>query len=151
MNEIVTGLWAQTRLSVWPERYWLVSMTPGTLDRLLGVIAASSPHFAALVMERDEVSLTVCDEVWQAWKEQFAHKEVAGPFKIITFALDIDLGVCGYLLPAAARLAEAGISILAQCAYLKDHLAIKEEDTARAVRVLDKLIAECRRDMENEP
>jgi hypothetical protein len=94
-------------------------------------------------MERDEVSLTVCDEVWREWKEQLRNHKIAGPYKILTLALNIDLGVCGYLLPAAARLAEASISILPQCAYLKDHLAIKEEDAARAAQILDELITEC--------
>lgn len=150
MDKTVTNLWAQTRLDLWPERYWLASVAPDRLGDSLAAITASASHFAAIVMERDEVSITVCDEVWQIWKERLEYSEVAGPYKVITFALNIDLGVCGYLLPAAARLAEAGISIMPQCAYLKDHLAIKEEDAARAVQILNKLIAECRSGMKNK-
>lgn len=143
MDETVTNLWAQTRLSIWPEQYWLVSVAPAMLSDALAVIAASPPYFAALVMECDEVSLTICDAVWQDWREQLQGYQAAGPYKIMTLALNIDLGVCGYLLPAAERLAEASISIMPQCAYLKDHLAIKQEDAARAVHILDELITEC--------
>lgn len=143
MDETVTNLWAQTRLNIWPEQYWLVSIAPARLSDALAVIAASPPYFAAIVMERDEVSLTVCDAVWQDWKEQLQGYQAAGPYTIITLALNIDLGVCGYLLPAAERLAEAGISIMPQCAYLKDHLAIKEEDAAQAAQILNKLITKC--------
>jgi hypothetical protein len=144
MDKTVTNLWAETHLSVWPERYWLISVAPASLSDAAAIIAASSPHFATIIMEHDEVSLTVCDEVWQERKERLPGHKIAGPYTIITFALNVDLGVCGYLLPAAERLAEAGISIMPQCAYLKDHLAIKEENAAQAVHILDKLIAECR-------
>jgi hypothetical protein len=52
--------------------------------------------------------------------------------------------VCGYFAPAAARLAEAGISIVPQCAYLKDHVLIQDEKISHAIEILEGLIAECK-------
>jgi hypothetical protein len=143
VNEQSTKLWAQTRVRVWPERYWLVSLSQAGLTNAVTAITASLARFAAIVLEHDEISLTVCDEVWQKFAGQVEYNGAAGPYRVITFILNVDLGTSGYLLPAATRLAEAGISILPQCAYLKDHLVIKEEDTAQAVEIIKRLIAEC--------
>ena len=69
---------------------------------------------------------------------------MASPYRAITFDVNIDLGVVGYLAPAAARLAAAGVSIVPQCAYLKDHLLVREADLETARAVLEAFIAECR-------
>jgi hypothetical protein len=100
--------------------------------------------FAALVLERDEVSLTVEEEAWRAASLRAQARAEAGPYRAITLDVDIDLGVVGYLAPAAARLAEAGVSIVPQCAYRKDHLLVREGELAEAVRVLEDFIAACR-------
>jgi len=51
--------------------------------------------------------------------------------------------VVGYLAPAAARLATAGIPIIPQCAFRTDHLLVRESDLDAAVRILGDLIAAC--------
>lgn len=145
----VQRLWAQTQLHVWAEDYWLLSLPHANVSYAASLAAASvsgleTPAFAALVIERDEVSLTVADAVWQTLRNRFPNAPNAGPYSVITFALNLDLSVCGYLAPAAVRLADAGISIVPQCAYLKDHLLVKKEDTERAVLILETWIRECR-------
>ena len=50
--------------------------------------------------------------------------------------LALALDVVGYLAPAAARLAQAGISMVPQCAFQKDHLLVPASRAADAVRVL---------------
>lgn len=144
MKSDAQALWAQTRLLLWPDNYRLVSLPREQLQNAAAAISASGQHFAVLVLERDEVSLTVCEHVWQRVAAQLPSRSVAGPYRVITFDINLDLAVTGYLLHAAARLAEAGISIVPQCAYLKDHLLIKAEEAERAMDVLNQLIAECR-------
>lgn len=46
--------------------------------------------------------------------------------------------------PAVERLAAAGIPIVPQCAFLKDHLLVHERDLVAAVAVFESLIAESR-------
>lgn len=144
MNNEAQALWAQTRLQLWPENYRLLSLPREQLRSATAAVARSSHHFAALVLERDEVSLTLCEQVWQSVAAQLQCRSVAGPYRVITFDLNLDLAVTGYLALAAARLAEAKIAIVPQCAYLKDHLLIKTEEAARAEEVLNRLIADCR-------
>ena len=73
----------------------------------------------------------------------WVYTAVAGPYRVLTFTPALDLTICGYLAPAATLLAGAGISIIPQCAYQKDHLLLRAEDTACAVDILQDLIASC--------
>ena len=100
--------------------------------------------FSCLVLERDEVSLTVAVELWAASPLRPSARQDAGPFRVITFDLDLDLAVTGYLAPAAEALAAAGVPIVPQCAFLKDHLLVPAEHLETAVRALAQVISRAR-------
>ncbi len=108
------------------------------------LIGSRADGFAALVVERDEVSVTVAESAWTG-SALAPGARVSGPFRAITLDIDVDLDVCGYLAPAATLLGEAGVSIVPQCAFLKDHLLVHEEKLEIAVGVLDDWIRSCRR------
>jgi len=125
----------------------LVSLPPDAPAEAIGeaaALAAKGP-FSALVVAPGEISLTVPVAAWRASSLLAMSKGESGPLTAIALDLAIDLDVTGYLAPAAARLAAAGIPIVPQCAYLKDYLLVREADRDRAVEVLEALIAECRR------
>ena len=143
VDPMARAVWARTRLQVWPERYVLASLPPNALAEAASVIGSAS-GFVALVSERDEVSVTLTEEAWKASALRVRASAEAGPYRAITFDVNIDLTVLGYLAPAAARLARARVSIVPQCAFLKDHLLVREADLKTAVGVLEGLIEECR-------
>ncbi len=134
------ALWARTRVRVWPGCYRLVSLPPGALAEAAALVGRAPGGFAALVLERDEVSLTLPAELWDASDLRPRARAEAGPYRALTFDLDLDLHVTGYLAPAAALLAEAGVSIVPQCAFLKDHLLVREADLERALETLAGLV-----------
>lgn len=144
MNDRAGQFWAKTTLHVWPERYWLASLPSALLADAAGLVAQSSGTFAALVLERDEVSLTLEQGVWEASGLRARAREQQGPCRAITLDVNVDLDISGYLAPAAARLAEAGISIVPQCAYLKDHILVHEKHLDKAVRLLEEFMRSCR-------
>ncbi|MGH7491822.1 MAG: ACT domain-containing protein [bacterium] len=139
MHEKILRLWAQTKLYVWPEAYYLISLPLEQWEPAL-FAAAHAECFSALIRERDEISVTLSAAAWHAISQKLSPRTMAGPYRVITFDLDLDLSVCGYFAPAAERLAEAGVSIVPQCAYLKDHVLIQSENIEQAVEVLQKLI-----------
>lgn len=143
MNASVRSLWARTTIRLWPERYVLVSLPPDSLARALACVASTAATFSAVVVERDEVSLTVEETAWNAHAETVRHHVVDGPYRAITLQVDVDPGVSGYFAPAAERLADAGIAIVPQCAYLKDHLLTRAADAERAVEIMERLAREC--------
>jgi len=138
----VLALWARTRIHVWPETYLLVSLPLAELPAAAALAAGQGP-FGALVVERDEVSVTVREDLWRASPLRASARAESAPLRALSLDLDIDLSVCGYLAPAAERLAQAGVSIVPQCAFLKDHLLVHQDQLAAAQRVLEDLVREC--------
>jgi hypothetical protein len=145
MNATVRALWAKTRIALWPGDYLLVSLPHEALKQAALLAAAGADQFAALVVEKEGVSLTLPREAWTEASQKFHALAAAGPYRVVTLDLEIDLSVSGYLLPAAERLAQAGIAIVAQCAFRKDHLLIRSEDAEAAVSILTRFSAECAR------
>jgi hypothetical protein len=141
VNARVREAWAATKVHVWPGRYRLVSLPVERLAEAAAVLAEGT-GYGALVVERDEVSLTLDERRWARHPLRPAARSEAGPYRAVTLDVNLDLGLTGFLAPAAARLAQAGVPILPQCGFLKDHLLVREEDLARAVAVLEDLVSE---------
>lgn len=145
MNQTVRALWAKTRILVWPGDYLLVSLPHAALRTAALLAAAGADQFVALVVEKDEVSLTLRRDAWSSASPKVHALAVAGPYRVVTLDLEIDLNVSGYLLPAAERLAQAQIAIVAQCTFRKDHLLIRSEHAETAISILTRFSAECAR------
>lgn len=144
MDVEVRRLWARTRLFVWAEPAVLVSLPVAGLEAAARFVGTLNGAFSALVVERDEVSLTVPEAAWRSTPLRTQTLRESGPLRVITLDLDLELSVVGYLAPAALRLAEAGVSIVPQCAFLKDHLLVAAKDLDRAVATLEIWMASCR-------
>ena len=144
MNDRARKVWARTRLLIRAESYSLASLPKGLLAEAAALVASGDDGFAALILERDEVSVTVKETLWARSSLRTHARAETGSLRAITMDIDVELELCGYLAPAATLLAEAGVSIVPQCAYLKDHLLVRNEQLATARRVLEALILDCR-------
>jgi hypothetical protein len=144
MNGRARALWARTSLRVWPERYMVVSLPTVVLAEAIHLVAAAAGSFASIVLERDELAVTVPEDLWASDALRPLAEGEAGPYRAITLDIDLDLDVCGFLAPAAVKLASAGVSIVPQCGYRKDHLLVPEASIDKATRTLERLINSCR-------
>lgn len=136
-------IWARTSVFVWPERYVLASLGLERLAEAAKVVASRRRGFCAVVVEHDEVSLTADDETFRSSGLETSAR-VARHYRAITLDCVVDLDTCGFLAPAARRLADAGVSVVPQCAFLRDHLLVPDKDLDRAVGVLEEWIRVCR-------
>ena len=144
------AIWARTTLHVWPEssssracpsRSWARRRRSSPEPR------GSRPWSSSATRFRSRSG-----EGLARVRPEGPPSREAGPYRAITLDVNIDLGVVGYLAPAAVRLAEAGVSIVPQCAYSKDHLLVREADLEAARAVLEALIAErARSPLESTP
>jgi hypothetical protein len=137
----IAELWRHTRLAVAPESYVLASLPPSRLADAAALIGAGGGSFAALLLERDEVSITVEASRWRSSALATQATATAGPYRAVTLAIDLALDVVGYLAPAVRALAEARVPIVPQCAFKKDHLLVRAEDLQTTLDVLETLIA----------
>jgi hypothetical protein len=138
-NPRALAIWAKTRVVLWPEDYLLIHL-PRDRAAEAAAIAARSTAFGACVFERDEASLTVPREVWPESGALADVARVEGPFRALTLEAEVPLDLCGYLAPAAERLAAEGIPVIPQCAFLKDHILVPAARVDDAMAVLEGLI-----------
>lgn len=137
MNPAAARAWAATKIVVWPERYVLAEL--GLEARGLAS-SQSGRGFSALIVEADAASLILAEEAWDARKIQA--RAVHRGYRVVTLEAEVGLDVAGYLAPAAARLAEAGIPIIPVCGAPRDHLLIRDQDLDRARKILEDLVME---------
>jgi hypothetical protein len=139
MEHRVRKAWQATRVRVWPERYVLVGLPSDRLVVAAALVAMKGSTFAAMVAEDREISLTLEETVWRRSGLAALGHEAAGPYRVITLEAELELELCGYLAPAAARLAEAGVPLVPQCGNRTDHLLVREGDLPAARAVLEGL------------
>ena len=100
-------------------------------------IARHPARFHALVLERDEVSLTVDEALWNASPLEETH-EREGPLRAISLDAPFTFDVTGYIALAALELEKASVSIIPQCAYGKDHLLVPASKLDQALTALER-------------
>jgi hypothetical protein len=145
MKDQVRALWAKVSLQSHAEPMQLVSLPADQFETAAALVAAETVPVAALIREPGGVSITISERTWIANRARTSAVGSTGPYRAITLDVEVDPSVCGFLAPATARLASAGIAIVPQCGYLRDHLLVPAADLERALEALHALIADCRK------
>jgi len=79
-----------------------------------------------VVVDQERVDIVDADAVEPGWKR-------------LTFEMDLPFELVGFLAAVATALAEVDVSVFVLSSYATDHVLVKEEDLAAAVRRLEAL------------
>ncbi|WP_170516667.1 ACT domain-containing protein [Ruegeria atlantica] len=140
-NDTIRGLWKSSRLIVWPDLYRMVSFDPKDRANALELVARVRPvdHYVSIICDQHEVAVILPDAIWNDKNTSVNCLDSHGPLACLTFDVPLDIEVAGYLQPAVNCLADAGISIVPQCALIYDHVLINEKDRDAAIFALTEL------------
>jgi hypothetical protein len=144
LSESMRRILSETVVKEHDEDYTIVSVRPDEEAKVKGLLGRLQP-FHSITYDGDEVSVVLVASDWERLRGEFHGFEEAGPYRLLTFDIVLDLSIVGFLSVVSAVLAEEGVSIFALSTYLRDHILVKKEDSRRAVAALRKLIEECRR------
>ncbi|MGI9037135.1 MAG: ACT domain-containing protein [Pyrinomonadaceae bacterium] len=140
--ESVTSLLKKTLVEVAPETFTLVSLSHENWLKLLEN-PELSPRMTAPFMifkERFGTTLLLDEADFAAVRRAIFDAKIEGNFRLVTFDIELRFSVVGFLALIAKILAEAEIPILALSAFSRDHLLIKQNDLAKALKVLGEHI-----------
>lgn len=131
-------------MRVSPAVYFLVGMRHEDWLRLLENPELSPRGDAPFMLLRDEheVTLLLDETDWRAMRHAARDARVEADFRLVTLDLELAWNVVGYLARVTAILSQAGISVGALSAFSRDHLLIKQDDLAKALRALGEHVAE---------
>jgi uncharacterized protein len=138
------SLLSQARVSVAPPIFYLVGLTQAEWARLLENPELSPRPDSIFMLLKDghEVTLLLEESDWRAMRHAARDARVEGGFRLLTLDIVLDWTVVGFLSHVTNLLAQAGISCGALSAFSRDHLLIKQDDLAKALRILSTHVAE---------
>jgi hypothetical protein len=142
--EHVSELLRQTRVEVAPATYVIVGLSHQSWAQLLENPELSPRADAPFMVFRDphEVTLVIEADDWARIRHAARDAKVEKDYRLLTLDITLPWNTVGYLARVTELLAQVGISIGALTAFSRDHLLIKQDDLAKALRVLGEHTAE---------
>ncbi|MEJ7861454.1 MAG: ACT domain-containing protein [Pyrinomonadaceae bacterium] len=142
MNPI--ELLKNAKVEVAPETFFLVSLPHNNWLKLLENPELSPRMTAPFMIFRDkwEVTLLLDDIDFGTIRYAIRDAKIQGNFRLLTFDIELDFAVVGFLAEFSRILAEANISVVALSAFSRDHILINQQDLAKALKILGEYVGE---------
>ena len=143
-NEKALELLRRTRVEVAPETFNLVSLRREDWLKLLET-PELSPRMSApfmILSDNREVTLLLDEIDFGTIRHAVREAKTEGNFRLLSFDVELDFNVVGYFAEISRILAAADISIVALSAFSRDHILIKQNDLAKALKVLGEYVEE---------
>lgn len=140
----ILSLLKRTRIEVAPETFTLIALRREDWRKLLEN-AELSPRMTAPFMifsDKYEVTLLLDEIDFETMRHAVRDAKIERGFRLLTFDIELDFSVVGFLAEVSRILAEAQISIFALSAFSRDHLLIKQTDLAKTLNVLSEYVEE---------
>lgn len=134
----------KTRVEVAPETFYLVSLRHADWLKLLENPELSPRMTAPFMIFKDkfETTLLLDETDFQTIRHAIRDAKTEGNFRLLTFDIELDFSVVGFMAEIARILAGAKISIVVLSAFSRDHLLIKQENLSKALKALSPYIDE---------
>ncbi len=138
------NLLRQTRVEVMPETFYLVSVVESDWKKLLENPELSPRMTSPFMIFKDKFETTLLlDEIdFGTIRHAVREAKTEGSFRLLTFDIELEFSVVGFLAEISRILAEAGIPIVALSAFSRDHILVKQHDLSKALRVLGEYVDE---------
>ena len=144
MNQTILALLQKTKVEIAPETFVLISLSHENYRRLLENPELSPRGTAPFMLLADKYETTLLlDEFdWQTMRHFARDAKIEKKFRMLTFTIELDWNVGGFLAFVTRILAEKNVSVGAISAFSRDHLLIKQDDLPRALKVLGEYVEE---------
>lgn len=120
--------------------YRFVTLPPNGITAAAGVVAQAGNPFTALLLDDKEVTLMIEDEDFEHFKKRLLLHEVSEiRYRLITFDVELDATLVGFMARVATALADAGISVMPFAAFKRDHIFVPADDFDTAMQALAQL------------
>lgn len=121
-------------------QYRFVQLPAKAITLAAGIIAEAGNPFMALLVDKDEVTLMIEQEDFEHFQKRLRDATMSDiVYRLITFDVELEPTLVGFMAHISTALAEAKISILPFAAYTRDHLFVAEADFDKAMTILKQL------------
>jgi len=137
MTASADALLRQARLVSDGQDYRILRLPPQAITLAAGVLAEVGQPFAALIVDKDEVTLLLPEEAVSAFDSRLRRAQMSERiYRLITLDVRLDPDLVGFIARIADILAAEGIPILSAAAYSRDHILVPAQDFDKAIQAL---------------
>lgn len=138
----VKDLLSKTKVEIQPETFTLISLQQNEFQKLLENPELSPRMTAPFIIFKDKFEITLLlDEIdFAGVRNNLENAKVETGFRLLTFEIVLDFNVFGFLAEITRILAEAEIPIVALSAFSRDHILVKQDDLAKALKALGEYV-----------
>lgn len=142
MNERIFQLLRQTKIEIAPETHFFISLQNEDWLKLLENPELSPRMTSPFMIFKDkfEVSLLLDEIDFGTIRQAIPKAKIEKNFRLLTFDIELNFTVVGFLAEISRILAEADISIIALSSFSRDHILIKQKDLPKALLALSKYV-----------
>lgn len=133
-----------SKVAVSPATFTLVSLAVDEFSRLLAN-AELSPRGAAPYMifaDGFEVTLLLDAVDFGVIRPALSEARTEGGFRMLTFDVELGFDIFGFIALVSKILADASVPVIPLSAFSRDHVLIKQDSLAAALRALGPHVAE---------
>ena len=121
-------------------RYRMLRLPLNALTLAAGIVAEAALPFSALLADKDEISLLLPEAACQEFARRLRYASMnAEAYRLITFDIELESTLVGFMALLSKQMADAGIPILTYAAYSRDHMLVRADDFDAAMRALRQL------------
>lgn len=122
--------------------YSLIRLPARAIMAAAGVLAEIGEPFGAVIADKDEVTLVIPAEAVVTFsKRLLGHRTGDTAYRLITFDLELEPTLTGFMARVAGALADANVPILPLAAFSRDHLLVPADKFDAAWDALKQLQA----------
>lgn len=144
MNETVLDLLKKTRIEVSPETFAVISLSSDDWLKLLENPELSPRMTTPFMIFKDRWEVTlVFDEIdFGTIRHSIRDAKVERNFRLLSFDIELKFDIKGFTAQISKILAEDGISILPISSFSREHILIRQDDLAGALKALRNYVDE---------
>ena len=106
------------------QLYRVLHLPPSAAMAAAGVLAQMREPFSALIVDKDEVTLVIAEDLLEEYARRLKEREVSEPYRLITFDGALEPTLIGFIAAISKALADAGVPILPLAAFQRDHILV---------------------------
>ena len=120
--------------------YRFVKLPSNAITVASGIIAEAGSPFCAMIVDKDEVTLMLPEEVCDSFPSRLKFATISDiQYRLITFDVILEPTLIGFMAHITKALGESNISVMPYAAFSRDHIFIAETDFDKALSTLKSL------------
>lgn len=140
MAQTVEQALREARLYTDGQDYLMLRLPTAAVTAAAGVLAEIGEPFGALIVDKDEVTLVIPADALEAFARRLpGHELGATQYRLITFDVELEPTLIGFMAQVSRALADAGVTILPFAAFSRDHLLVPSAQLDIAMQALEML------------